>query len=179
MDLGVGPPRINLHYLNACNSVQGLLLKLPRLSLSLGETLTFSLNSTRLIRKPVNADNGHLLLVLSTSSHRPPTSLIRTPHYQLSAVTDLSFLKVKKSFSSVCRCFQRYHAPDRIICRVNFCYQTSYRPRNTDTLCGPFNVRINGNLAFEQAYFSFGEREKNTLDRRLPLIRTLKRLCPY
>jgi len=39
-------------------------------SLSLGKALTFSLNSTRLIQTPINADNGHLFLAQSTDSHR-------------------------------------------------------------------------------------------------------------
>ena len=51
-------------------------------SLSLEKALTFSLNSTRLIRTQVNADNGHLFLAQSTNSHRKPTLLMRTRHYQ-------------------------------------------------------------------------------------------------
>ena len=47
------------------------------------KALTFSLNSTRLIRTPVNADNGHLFLAQSTNSHRKPTLLMRTSHYQV------------------------------------------------------------------------------------------------
>ena len=41
---------------------------------------TFSLNSTRLIRTPVNVDNGQLFLAQSADSLRKPTSLMRTLH---------------------------------------------------------------------------------------------------
>ena len=41
-------------------------------------TYLFSLNLTRLIRTPVNADNGYFFLVRSAGSHRKLTSLIRT-----------------------------------------------------------------------------------------------------
>ena len=51
-------------------------------SLCLGKALTFSLNSTRLIWTPVNADNGHLLLAQLTDPHRKSTLLMRTLHYQ-------------------------------------------------------------------------------------------------
>ena len=66
-------------------------------SLSLGKVHTFSLNSTHLIRTPVNADNVHyLFLAQSTNSHRKSTSLILTLHYQLCVVIiNLSFFKVK------------------------------------------------------------------------------------
>ena len=59
------------------------------------KALTFSPNSTRLISTPVNADNRHLFLAQSTNSHGKPTSLMWSLHYQLCAVIDLSFLKVK------------------------------------------------------------------------------------
>ena len=76
------------------------LIRTPRyygpLSLSLGKVLTFSQNSTRLIRTPVNTDNRHLFLPESTDSHSKPTSLMRTLHYQLYAVIDLSFLGARK-----------------------------------------------------------------------------------
>ena len=52
-------------------------------ALSLGKALTFSLNSTRFIRTPVNTDNGHLHLAQSTDFHRKPTTLMGTLHYQL------------------------------------------------------------------------------------------------
>ena len=65
-------------------------------SLSLGKVHTFSLNSTHLIRTPVNADNVHLFLAQSTNSHRKSNSLILTLHYQLCVVIiNLSFFKVK------------------------------------------------------------------------------------
>ena len=51
-------------------------------ALSLGKALTFSLNSTHLIRTPVNRDNGHLRICFLPN--RKPTSLKRTLHYQLS-----------------------------------------------------------------------------------------------
>ena len=42
---------------------------------------------------------------------------MRTLHYQLCAVVDLSFLKVKKlQLLTASRCFQRYNTPDRMIC---------------------------------------------------------------
>ena len=66
------------------------------LSLSPGKGLTLSLNSTRLIRTPVNTDHGHFFLAQSTDFHRTPTSLKRTFHYQLCSVTDLSFVKEGK-----------------------------------------------------------------------------------
>ena len=47
------------------------------------KALTVSLNSTRLIQTPVNADNGRLFLAQSTNSHREPTLLMRTRHYQV------------------------------------------------------------------------------------------------
>ena len=52
-------------------------------ALSLGKALTFSLNSTRFKRTPVNTDNGHLHLAQSTDFHRKPTTSMRTLHYQL------------------------------------------------------------------------------------------------
>ena len=67
-----------------------------QLSLSLGKAHTIS--STRLIRTPINADNGHLFLAQSTNSHRQSTLLMWTlhyQHYQLYVVINLSFLKVK------------------------------------------------------------------------------------
>ena len=64
-------------------------------SLSLGKIHTFSLNSTRLIRTSVNADNGHLFLAQSTNSHRKSTLLMPTLHYQLCVVINLSFFQVK------------------------------------------------------------------------------------
>ena len=44
----------------------------------------------------LNADNGHFFLAQSTDSHRKSTSLMQTLDYQLCAVIDLSFLKVKR-----------------------------------------------------------------------------------
>ena len=42
---------------------------------------------------------------------------MRTLHYQLCAVVDLSFLKVKKlQLLTTSRFFQRYNTPDRMIC---------------------------------------------------------------
>ena len=52
-----------------------------QLSLSLGKAHTIS--STRLIRTPINADNGHLFLAQSTNSHRKAILLTRAIHYQL------------------------------------------------------------------------------------------------
>ena len=58
------------------------LIRTPRyykqFSLSLGKALTFSLNSTLLIRTPLNVDNGLLFLAKSTDSHRKSTSQKRT-----------------------------------------------------------------------------------------------------
>ena len=51
--------------------------------MSLGKALAFSLNSTHLIRKPVNADNGHFSLVQSTNCYGKLTLLIRTLPCQL------------------------------------------------------------------------------------------------
>ena len=42
---------------------------------------------------------GNLFFVQSTNSHRKSNSLMRKLNYQLCAVIDLSFLKVKKTFS--------------------------------------------------------------------------------
>lgn len=95
--------------------------------LSPGKALTFSLNSSRLIRSLVNGENGHSILAQSTNSHRKPATLMRTFLYQLCAVIDVSFLKVKKSFKlTECRRSPRYHTPDRMIFRVNFWHQTCY-----------------------------------------------------
>ena len=58
-----------------------------RFSLSLGKAHTFFLNSTRLIRTPVNTDNGHFFLAPSTNSHRKLTSVIRTLFRQLSLMS--------------------------------------------------------------------------------------------
>ena len=63
-----------------------------------GKALTFSLNSTLIIRTPVNADKGHLFPVQSRDSHRKTTSLVRTLHRQLCAVINLPF-KGKRNFS--------------------------------------------------------------------------------
>ena len=61
---------------------------------------TFSLNLTRLIRTPVNADNRYLFLAQSTDSHRRSTLLLQTLHYQLCVLINHSlFLNVKKTFS--------------------------------------------------------------------------------
>ena len=49
-----------------------------------------------LIRTLLNADNGHFFLAQSTDSHGKSTSLMQTLDYQLCAVIDLSFLKVKR-----------------------------------------------------------------------------------
>ena len=49
-----------------------------------------------LIGTLLNADNGHFFLAQSTDSHGKSTSLMQTLHYQLCAVIDLSFLKVKR-----------------------------------------------------------------------------------
>ena len=54
-----------------------------------------TISSTRLIRTPINVDNGHLFLAQSTDSHRKSTLLMWTLHYQLYVVINLSFLKVK------------------------------------------------------------------------------------
>ena len=72
---------------------------------------------------PVNIDNGHLFLVQPTDSQRRSTSLMRTLHYVLCAVIDLSFLKEKDLQLTVCRCSQRYSTTDRMILRRQF--QTS------------------------------------------------------
>jgi len=70
---------------------------------------TFSLNLTRLIQTPVNGDNGRLFLAQSTDCHRKSTLLMRTLHYQLYVVTNLSFLKVKKS---------SFHVPSATVHRI-------------------------------------------------------------
>ena len=48
---------------------------------------------------------------------------MRTLHYVLCAVIDLSFLKEKDLQLTVCRCSQRYSTTDRMILRRQF--QTS------------------------------------------------------
>ena len=62
---------------------------------SLGKAHTCSLNLTRLMRTLVNVvnelDNRRLFLAQSTESHRKSTLLMRTLHYQLYVVTNLSF----------------------------------------------------------------------------------------
>ena len=47
-------------------------------SLSLEKALPFPLNSTHLIRTPINANNRHLFLDQSTDSQRKSTSLMQT-----------------------------------------------------------------------------------------------------
>ena len=68
---------------------------------SLGKAHPCSLNLTRLMRTLVNVvnelDNRCLFLAQSTDSHRKSTLLMRTLHYQLYVITNLSFLKVKKN----------------------------------------------------------------------------------
>ena len=64
-------------------------------ALSLGKEHTFSLNSTCLIRTPINADNGHLFLAQWTYSYGKWTSLMWTLYYQLCVLTNLPFFKVK------------------------------------------------------------------------------------
>ena len=53
------------------NFTDAYLIRSPRyygqFALSLGKAFTFSLNSTRLIRTPDNADNGHLFLAESNT----------------------------------------------------------------------------------------------------------------
>jgi len=71
-------------------------------------------------RTPVTTDNGHLFLAQSTDSQRRSTSLMRTLHYELCAVTDLSFLEEKDLQLTVCRCFQRYTTPNKMILDINF-----------------------------------------------------------
>ena len=53
-----------------------------------GESPYIFSNLNALADTPVNPDNGHFFLAQSTS-------LMRTHHYQLSAVTDLAFLNAK------------------------------------------------------------------------------------
>lgn len=53
-----------------------------------GESPYIFSNLNPLADTPVNPDNGHFFLAQSTS-------LIRTHHYKLSAVTDLAFLNAK------------------------------------------------------------------------------------
>ena len=78
------------------------------------KALKLSLNSTRLIRTSITADNGHLFLTqIKTDSHRKSTSLIRAFHYQLCAVINLSFFKVKNLQLTACRHSQRYTGADR------------------------------------------------------------------
>ena len=89
------------------------LIRTPRyygqLSLSLGKVLTFSQNLTRLIRTPVDTDNRHLFLPQSTDSHRKPTSLMWTLHYQPCAVIDLSFLEARKPLFESMLKFPAFH----------------------------------------------------------------------
>ena len=77
--------------------------------------------------KPLNTDtrwcgNEHLFLCQSTNySHRKPTSLMRTLLYQLCAVIDLSFLKVKNpSFDSMSMFPALPYTADMTICRRQF-----------------------------------------------------------
>ena len=100
-------------------------LRTPRyygyFSLFLGEALTFSLNSTRLIWTPVNTDNVRLFLAQSTDSQRKSSSLMRTLHYQLCALIEPSSSNVKKKPSAdSISMFQAYSTQDRVNCRCPF-----------------------------------------------------------
>ena len=94
------------------------LIRTPRyyghFSLSLGKkALTLSLNSTRLIRTPINADNGHLFLAQSTDSHRKSTLLMRTLHYQILYCNRSLLSEGKKSF-----CLQHFDFPSATVHRI-------------------------------------------------------------
>jgi len=52
-------------------------------SLSLGKAFTFFLTLTSLIRTPINANSGHLLLAQLTDSHLKSTLVMQTLYYQL------------------------------------------------------------------------------------------------
>ena len=93
------------------------LIRTPRYygrSLSLGKkALSFSLNSTRSIRTPINGDNGHLCLAQSTDSHRKSTLLMRTLHYQI-LCCNRSFLSEGKKSS----CLQHFDVPSTTVHRI-------------------------------------------------------------
>ena len=74
-------------------------------ALSVGKTRTFSLNSTCLIRTPVNADNVHLFLVQSTNSYNKLTSLIWAPMLLSTVFCNNLFFMIKTfSWHSQCLC---------------------------------------------------------------------------
>ena len=62
--------------------------------------------------------------------------LMRTPHYQLCAVIDGSFLKEENLPLTACRCFWRYSTPSRMTGRRQFLtlfwHQTSYAENGFD-----------------------------------------------
>ena len=64
-------------------------------SLSMGNALTFSSNSNKLIRTP-DADKGHYFLAQLTDSHWKSTTVMPILHNQLCIVINVSFLKAKK-----------------------------------------------------------------------------------
>ena len=79
------------------------------------KALTFSLNSTRSIRTPINEDNGHLFLAQSTDSHRRSTLLMRTLHYQILCCNSSFLPEGKKSF-----CLQHFDVPSATVHRIVF-----------------------------------------------------------
>ena len=84
----------------------------------------FCLNSTRLIRIPVNADNGQLFLPQSTDSHNEKVNLVNadTSDYALLYVLYQTFplWRLKNLQLTACRCSQRCSIPNKMICRCQF-----------------------------------------------------------
>ena len=85
------------HFLSGDHFINSHNVSLDNVWILLGENWSWSLLGLKgLIRTLLNADNGHFFLAQSTDSRGKSTSLMQTLDYQLCAVIDLSFLKVKR-----------------------------------------------------------------------------------
>ena len=115
-----------------CFSTDTCLIRTPcyygQFSLSPWRALKFFLTwSTRLIRKPVNADNGHLFLAQSTDSDKESTVLINADTSLSTVCGKRPFLfRVKKNTFS----WQHVDVPSAtvhlIACCADYFYQMSY-----------------------------------------------------
>ena len=120
-----------------------------------GKALTLFLSSTCFIR---TVDSGQWRLLSCPISRFIKHCLDKTLYYQLCAVIDLSFSKVKKDLHlTACECFQHYSRPDRVNCRRQFqtimVWNESYREcfwlssiRMSDFLVFLWNKSMEGRL---------------------------------
>ena len=78
--------------------------------------------STRLIRTPVNADNGHLSLSCPISEFSQNANLANAETSLSTACCNRPFLFEGKKILQLtaCRCSQHYRTPDKMICRSPF-----------------------------------------------------------